>query len=113
LPQKTRTRKRSRIRNELERLLSNQPFLYEVKRRVKDLSRVETLYLRPIILFEKHEKIFAVWDSLESGETLKITDPDDPKLLHYQFEAAYKDKYEWGYNKKDQKTGWYKLRNNL
>ena len=94
LPQKTRTRKRSRIRNELGLLLSDQPFLYEVKQGVKDLSKVETLYLRPVMLFERHEKIFAMWDSLKSGETLKITNAYGPKLLHYQFEVAHKDKYE-------------------
>ncbi len=83
---------------------------FESKQEVKDLNKVEPPDLRPIMPFERPEKIFAMWDSLESGETLKITDTHDPKLLHHQFEAAYKDKYEWGYNKKGQKTGWYKLR---
>ena len=63
------------------------------------------LDLRQIMPFERHELIFQKWDILKPGETLKLINDHDPKPLHYQFEATYKDKYKWGYNKKGQKTG--------
>jgi uncharacterized protein (DUF2249 family) len=43
--------------------------------------------------FERHEKIFQLWDSLKAGETLKIINDHDPKPLWYQFEVEYKGKY--------------------
>jgi uncharacterized protein (DUF2249 family) len=55
------------------------------------------LDLRPIMPFERHQKIFQMWDALKSGETLKIINDHDPKPLRYQFEAEYKGKYEWEY----------------
>ena len=67
---------------------------FGLKQEIKDMDKVETLCLRPVTPFERHEKIFAMWDSLKSGETLKITNAYGPKLLHYQFEVAHKDKYE-------------------
>ncbi len=55
------------------------------------------LDLGQIIPFERHELIFQKWDALKPGETLKIINDHDPKPLHYQFKAEYKDQYEWEY----------------
>lgn len=66
-------------------------------------DRIETLDLRLMPPFERHEKIFQVWDGLKSGEILKIINDHDPKPLRYQFEVEYKDKYEWEYEQKGPK----------
>ncbi len=60
-------------------------------------DKIVTLDLRPMPPFERHEKIFQIWDTLTPGETLKIINDHDPRPLHYQFEAEQKGKYEWGY----------------
>jgi uncharacterized protein (DUF2249 family) len=60
-------------------------------------GRTETLNLKPMPPFERHQKIFQVWNDLEAGETLRIINDHDPKPLQYQFEAEYKDRYEWEY----------------
>ncbi|MBI2287803.1 MAG: DUF438 domain-containing protein, partial [Chloroflexi bacterium] len=54
-------------------------------------AKIMELDLRQIMPFERHEKIFEAWDTLKSGETLKIINDHDPKPLHYQFEAEYKN----------------------
>ena len=64
------------------------------------VEKVETLDLRPMPPFQRHEKIFQVWDSLKPGEALKIINDHDPKPLWYQFEVEYKDKYAWDYEQK-------------
>lgn len=58
---------------------------------------VMDLDLRQIMPFERHELIFQKWDALKPGETLRIINDHDPKPLHYQFEAEYKNQYEWEY----------------
>ena len=62
-------------------------------------GEIRTLDLRPMPPFERHEKIFQIWDSMKGGETLKIINDHDPKPLRYQFEVEYKNKYEWEYEK--------------
>lgn len=66
-------------------------------------EKVETLDLRPMPPFQRHEKIFQTWDSLKPGEALKIINDHDPKPLWYQFEVEYKGKYEWNYEQKGPK----------
>lgn len=66
-------------------------------------ERFQTLDLRPMPPFERHEKIFQLWDSLKAGETLKIINDHDPKPLWYQFEVEYKGKYEWEYEQEGPK----------
>ena len=61
------------------------------------------LDLRQIMPFERHEQIFQKWDDLKPDDTLKITNDHDPKPLHYQFEAEYKDRYEWVYDQQGPK----------
>ena len=60
-------------------------------------DKIETLDLRPMPPFERHEKIFKIWDTLKAGEILRIINDHDPKPLWYQFEVEYKGKYEWEY----------------
>ena len=66
-------------------------------------EKIQTLDLRPMPPFERHEKIFQVWDTLKTGETLKIINDHDPKPLRYQFEVEYKDRYAWEYVQKGPK----------
>ena len=60
-------------------------------------DKIETLDLRPLPPFERHEKIFQVWNRLESGETMKIINDHDPRPLRYQFEAEQSGTFEWEY----------------
>ncbi|MEW6141798.1 MAG: DUF438 domain-containing protein [Chloroflexota bacterium] len=62
--------------------------------------KVVTLDLRSLPPFLRHDKIFENWDALRPGETLRIINDHDPKPLHYQFEAEYKDAYQWEYEQK-------------
>jgi uncharacterized protein (DUF2249 family) len=62
-------------------------------------TKIETLDLRPLPAYERHEKIFQAWNSLEPGETLKIINDHDPKPLRYQFKAEQSGKFEWDYEK--------------
>src|SRR3989338_9835261 len=59
----------------------------------------KTLDLRNMLPFERHSKIFEMWNSLEEGETLKIINDHEPKPLYYQFEAEHKGQFEWNYEK--------------
>ncbi len=58
-------------------------------------KKTVVLDLRSLQPFERHEKIFEVWDNLACGETLQIINDHDPKPLHYQYEAEYKGRYGW------------------
>ncbi|MGD8739983.1 MAG: DUF2249 domain-containing protein [Desulfobacterales bacterium] len=60
-------------------------------------AKIETLDLRPLPPPERHAKIFETWNSLESGETMKIINDHDPKPLRYQFEAEQSGKFAWEY----------------
>lgn len=64
---------------------------------------IQLLDLRQMPPFERHDKIFQMWDSLKPGQTLKIINDHDPKPLHYQFEAEYKDIYQWQYDQQGPK----------
>ncbi len=60
-------------------------------------GNIETLDLRPMPPFERHEKIFEIWEKLKPGRILRIINDHDPRPLRYQFEAEQKGKYEWEY----------------
>ena len=60
-------------------------------------EQIKTVDLRSLPPFERHGKIFQTWDTLNSGEIMKIINDHDPKPLRYQFEAEYTDKFEWVY----------------
>ncbi len=68
------------------------------------------LDLRPMPPFERHEKIFQLWDALSPGETLRIINDHDPKPLHYQFEAEYKNQYQWEYEQEGPKDWIFKIK---
>ena len=63
----------------------------------------KTLDLRNMPPFERHSKIFEMWNSLKQGETLRIINDHEPKPLYYQFEAEYKGQFEWNYEKQGPK----------
>lgn len=58
---------------------------------------VVELDLRPLPAFQRHDKIFATWGSLDPGQALKIINDHDPKPLRYQFEAEFKGHHTWQY----------------
>jgi len=64
---------------------------------------INTLDLRNIPPFERHSKIFEMWDDLKQGEILRIINDHEPKPLYYQFEAEYNGKFEWNYEKQGPK----------
>ena len=66
-------------------------------------DNLHVLDLRPMPPFERHEKIFQVWDTLKPGEVLQIINDHDPKPLWYQFEVEYNGKYKWEYVQKGPK----------
>ncbi len=74
------------------------------------MNTISTLDLRHIMPFERHEKIFEMWEELRPGETLRIINDHDPKPLRYQFEVEYKDKYEWEYEQRGPKDWIVKIR---
>jgi len=53
------------------------------------------LDLRSLPPFERHNRIFEVWESLKPGQSLRIINDHNPKPLHYQFEAEQKGKFVW------------------
>ncbi len=74
------------------------------------MNTISTLDLRPIMPFERHEKIFEMWEELRPGETLRIINDHDPKPLRCQFEVEYKDKYQWEYEQQGPKDWIVKIR---
>lgn len=73
-------------------------------------DKIQTLDLRPMPPFERHEKIFKIWDTLKAGQTLRIINDHDPRPLRYQFEVEYKGKYEWEYEQEGAKDWIVKIK---
>lgn len=73
-------------------------------------ENIQTLDLRPMPPFERHDKIFEIWETLKPGQILRIINDHDPKPLHYQFEAEFKDKYEWEYEQEGPKDWMVKIK---
>ena len=67
---------------------------------MSEQKSIEDLDLRSMPVFERHDKIFEIWDTLQPGQTLRIINDHDPKPLWYQFEVEYKGKFEWEYEQK-------------
>ncbi len=61
------------------------------------MSASETVVLdvRQMPPWERHPKIFELFDSLQPGETLKLINDHDPRPLHYQFLAERQGQFEW------------------
>ena len=53
------------------------------------------LDLRTLLPFERHGRIFSLWNALKPGQTLRLTNDHNPKPLRYQFEAEQKGLFEW------------------
>ncbi len=58
-------------------------------------GKVVTLDVREITPWERHPKIFATFEDLEVGDTLKLVNDHDPKPLYYQFMAEKPNQVEW------------------
>ncbi|MEW6025807.1 MAG: DUF438 domain-containing protein [Planctomycetota bacterium] len=68
-----------------------------------ELNTIEQLDLRKMHPFERHDKIFEVWNNLKAGQTLEIINDHDPKPLRYQFQAEYPNIFEWKYKQQGPK----------
>jgi len=68
------------------------------------------LELRSVTPFERRDLIFQNWEALKSGETLQITNDHDPQPLRHQFEAQFKNQYEWEYVQKGPKDWIVKIK---
>jgi uncharacterized protein (DUF2249 family) len=53
------------------------------------------LDVREIQPFERHEKIFEIWNSLPVGDEIVLTNDHDPRPLHYQFMMEHEGEFEW------------------
>ena len=73
-------------------------------------EQIIELDLRPMPPFERHEKIFEIWEGLKPGQILRIINDHDPKPLHYQFEAEQTGKYEWEYEQQGPKDWIVKIK---
>lgn len=58
-------------------------------------TKVITLDVREMPPWERHPKIFEIFDSMKPGETLQLVNDHDPRPLHYQFMMERKDQFEW------------------
>ena len=61
----------------------------------KEAANQVVLDVRAMPPWERHPKIFELFDSLNSGQTLKLINDHDPRPLHYQFLAERKDQFTW------------------
>ncbi len=58
-------------------------------------STVFTLDVRDMIPRERHTTIFARFDALKPGETLRLVNDHDPKPLRYQMMAERPGEFAW------------------
>lgn len=59
------------------------------------MAEVVTLDVRPLPPWERHAKIFEVFDGLPPGGTLVIINDHDPRPLHYQLMHERAGQFEW------------------
>lgn len=45
----------------------------------------------------RHQRIFEVFDELQSGEFMELTNDHNPKPLHYQLLIEREDTFSWEY----------------
>lgn len=78
-----------------------EPRLEEIRQKIKAGKGEEPqvspfiLDVRPFPPWERHPKIFDIFDGLKKGETLKIINDHDPRPLHYQFIMERPGQFEW------------------
>jgi uncharacterized protein (DUF2249 family) len=58
-------------------------------------ATVINLDVRELIPRERHSTIFARFDALDAGETLRLVNDHDPKPLHYQLMAQRPGVFAW------------------
>jgi uncharacterized protein (DUF2249 family) len=58
-------------------------------------ATVIDLDVRELIPRERHSTIFARFDALDAGETLRLVNDHDPKPLHYQLMAQRPGVFAW------------------
>lgn len=58
-------------------------------------TKMVTLDVRTIPPWERHPKIFEIFDSLAAGEKLVIVNDHDPRPLHYQFMMEREGLFQW------------------
>ena len=65
--------------------------------RVKEviMAKTVTLDVRQMPPWERHPKIFELFDGLAPGDTLLLINDHDPRPLHYQFMNERTGKFEW------------------
>ena len=73
-------------------------------------EKIKNLDLRNMPPFERHTRIFQMWNSLKKGESLRIINDHEPKPLYYQFEAEHKGGFEWDYEKKGPKDWIFRIK---
>ncbi len=73
-------------------------------------ENIVDLDLRSMPPFERHVKIFEIWENLKPGQTMRIINDHDPKPLRYQFEAEEKGKFEWQYEQEGPKDWIVKIK---
>ncbi|MCL5962606.1 MAG: DUF2249 domain-containing protein [Chloroflexi bacterium] len=56
---------------------------------------VVVLDVRELPPWERHPKIFDLFDSLEPGAAIKLINDHDPRPLRYQFMVEREGKFEW------------------
>ena len=58
---------------------------------------MEQLDVRTISPRERHPKIFATFDSLDTGQAFELVNDHDPKPLYYQLQAERPGQLDWEY----------------
>lgn len=58
-------------------------------------ENVVTLDVREMPPWERHPKIFEIFDELKSGETLKLVNDHDPRPLHYELMHEREGQFTW------------------
>lgn len=58
-------------------------------------GKVVRLDVRQMPPWERHPKIFEVWESLEVGDTIQLVNDHNPKPLHYEFIMEREGQFDW------------------
>ncbi|MBI2863720.1 MAG: DUF2249 domain-containing protein [Chloroflexi bacterium] len=58
-------------------------------------DKVVVLDVRQMPPWERHPKIFEIFDGLTPGEALKLVNDHDPRPLRYQFMIEREGQFDW------------------
>lgn len=59
------------------------------------MAKTVNLDVRSIPPWERHPKIFELFDGMAPGDTLVLTNDHDPRPLRYQFMMEREGQFEW------------------